>query len=147
MRMVVDASVALAWLFERNNKEEADCANQVLLVLADVEATVPSLWHIEITNALLVAERRKVVTEAQVMDYLNRLSKLPINTDDKTPESCRDIVIALAREHALTACDATYLELALRTNATLATFDRKLANAMHGAGGVLFLEYPLSQAL
>ena len=98
---------------------------------------MPSLWHTEIANALLVGERRKIVTESQVFGYLNRLSALPIATDDETPLRRRDVVMALAREHKLTAYDATYLELALRTNAVLATFDVQLANAMRHAGGVV----------
>lgn len=47
----------------------------------------------------------------------------------------RDLIWALAREHQLTPYDATYLDLALRVNATLATFDKDLAKAMHRAGG------------
>lgn len=49
-----------------------------------------------------------------------------------------DLVLALAREHGLTAYDATYLELALRVGAVLATFDGKLADAMRRAGGTVF---------
>lgn len=138
MKFVIDASMTLAWLFERQKKEEALCADHVLLAMTEIETWVPPLWHIEITNALLVGERRKVVTEAQVIDYLNRLSGLPINTDNATPENRRDAVMALAREHGLTAYDATYLDLALRMNAVLATFDSKLADAMLKAGGIVF---------
>lgn len=135
MKLVLDASMALAWLFERDKSDEAKCADQALLAVADMETVVPHLWYTEVANALLVAERRHVVNEAQVIDYLSRLSHLPIITDDVTPENRRDNVMALAREHGLTAYDATYLELALRTNAMLATFDNKLIVAMEHAGG------------
>lgn len=138
MKLVIDASMALAWLFERNNTEEIDCADRALLALADAEPSVPSLWHTEIANALLVGERRKIVTEARVIDYLNRLSRLPITTDDTAPASRRDLVMALAREYGLTAYDATYLDLALRIDAVLATFDNNLADAMRRAGGTVF---------
>jgi predicted nucleic acid-binding protein len=138
MKLVLDASMALAWLYERPTAEEVECAERALSTLLDVEATVPSLWHTEVANALLVGERRKVVNEAQVIDYLNRLSRLPIDTDDVAPASRRDQVIALAREHGLSAYDATYLELALRSDAVLATFDGKLAKAMCAAGGIVF---------
>ncbi|MGB6976285.1 MAG: type II toxin-antitoxin system VapC family toxin [Gammaproteobacteria bacterium] len=138
MRLVIDASMALAWIFERNNNKEARLAEFTLSSIARVDAIVPTLWHTEVVNALLVGERRKIVTEAQVIDYLNRLSHLPIETDDVTPSSCRDSVMALAREHALTAYDSTYLELALRNNATLATFDNKLIEAMNNIGGKIF---------
>lgn len=48
--------------------------------------------------------------------------------------------MALARHHELSAYDATYLDLALRSGAALATFDRKLADAMREAGGAVFPE-------
>lgn len=139
MKLVLDASMALAWLFERKDAKEIKCANDVLVAIAETETLVPTLWHTEIANALLVAERRLVVTEAQTIDYLNRLSQLPITTDSVAVTSRRDLVMALAREHGLTAYDAIYLDLALRTNSTLATFDMKLANAMQRAGGIIFV--------
>lgn len=138
MKLVLDASMALAWLFERDNTKEATSANKLLKSLADSETSVPVLWHTEITNALLVAERRKIVTEAQVIDYLNRLKDLPILTDSIVMVDHRDFIMSLAREYKLTTYDATYLDLALRSNATLATFDNDLANAMRKAGGKVY---------
>jgi predicted nucleic acid-binding protein len=138
MKIVLDASIALAWLFEREQAAEIKRAEKALLALSEAETLVPSLWHTEVVNALLTGERRKVVTEARVIDYLNRLTGLPIVTDDSLPASHRDTVMALAREYKLTAYDATYLELALREDAVLATFDMKLAAAMQQAGGKLF---------
>jgi predicted nucleic acid-binding protein len=44
----------------------------------------------------------------------------------------------LSRVFKLTAYDATYLELALRRSAPLATFDRKLAEAARQAGVRVF---------
>jgi predicted nucleic acid-binding protein len=138
MKIVLDASMALAWIFERQNKKENLCSQKTLIAMTDSETIVPTLWHIEITNALLVGERRKVITEAQVIDYLNRLSKLPILTDETVISNRREMIMALAREYELTAYDATYLDLALRVNAILATFDNKLATAMEKAGGKIF---------
>lgn len=139
MNLVLDASLSLAWLFERTNQNEVEYATKVLSTLAIAQQTlVPVLWHIETNNALLVAERRKVVTEAQIIDYFSRLDALPILTDDTVITKRRELIIGLAREHNLTAYDATYLELALRTHSLLATFDTKLANAMCQAGGKLF---------
>jgi predicted nucleic acid-binding protein len=138
MILVIDASMALAWIFERNKLVEAQCADRALQAITEMTAVVPSLWHTEIANALLVGERRKVITEAQTMDYLTRLAKLPINADDAVPATRQEQVMALAREYALTSYDATYLDLALRRGAVLATFDVKLAGAMQRAGGELF---------
>lgn len=113
--------MALAWLFEREKAEEVGCADRALLAVADAQTLVPSLWHTEVANALLVAERRRIVSEAQVIDYLDRLSGLPIITDAAATANRRDMVMALAREHGLSAYDATYLDLALRTDSLLAT--------------------------
>jgi predicted nucleic acid-binding protein len=138
MKLVIDASMALAWIFERNDSKEAQLAAYALSSIANFDAIVPALWHIELANALLIGERRQIITEAQVIDYLNRLSHLPIKTDSAIPSSCRESVMALAREHTLTAYDAAYLELALRNNAMLATFDNKLMEGMDRAGGKVF---------
>src|SRR5260364_59011 len=136
--VVIDASMALAWLFERSKPEEADCAACLLSSMAVVKPVVPPLWHTEIANALLMGERRHVVHEAHVIDYLTLLSYLPITTDDAAPASRRDQVMGLAREDKLTAYDATYLDSAFHNGAVLATFDVELAEAVCRAGGTVF---------
>ena len=55
---------------------------------------VPSLWHLEVANALLTAEPRGVVKEAQVIDYLQRLSRLPITADDAEVSHRQEVIIA-----------------------------------------------------
>nr|VFJ63368.1 MAG: Predicted nucleic acid-binding protein, contains PIN domain [Candidatus Kentron sp. FW]VFJ66689.1 MAG: Predicted nucleic acid-binding protein, contains PIN domain [Candidatus Kentron sp. FW] len=140
MRIVIDASMALAWLFEREKAGEIVCAERALSFMVDARSLVPSLWYTEIANALLVGERRQVVTRTQVVDYLGRLSGLPITMDEPSPAHYHGEVMALAREYALSAYDATYLELALRTNSVLATFDGKLGQAMRRAGGQIFCD-------
>ncbi|GHU29997.1 hypothetical protein FACS189497_09020 [Betaproteobacteria bacterium] len=135
MSVVIDASMALAWIFERQRTDEAERAQRILGEAGRVAMIVPLLWYTEVANALLVGERRQVVSEAQVIDYLARLDKLPIAQDSARPDARRDQVMALARQYRLSAYDATYLELALREGAGLATFDGKLADAMRSAGG------------
>jgi predicted nucleic acid-binding protein len=137
-KIVLDASVALAWLYERQKSEERDCAERVLLEFAKTEIWVPSLWFTETANALLLGERRNVVTQAQVAHYLNKLSALPVNVDEASLKDHHNRILACARQYKLTAYDAVYLDLALRTDAVLATFDNALAKAMHAAGGEVF---------
>lgn len=57
---------------------------------------------------------------------LDTLDDLAISLDH-SPDSER--VLRLARRHDLTAYDALYLELALRTGSTLATLDKALRRA------------------
>src|SRR5260363_13100 len=101
--VVIDASMALAWLFERSKPEEADCAACLLSSMADVKPVYPLCGTMKLPTLLLMGERRHVVNEAQVIDYLTLLSYLPITTDDAAPASRRDQVMGLAREHKLTA--------------------------------------------
>ena len=138
MKIVLDASMALAWIYDRPTANEINCADSLLAAFEEMEFLVPSLWHTEVTNSLLVGQRRNIITEAQIVDYLNKLAYLPILTDEISVLSRREMVMVLAREHQLTTYDATYLDLALRNNATLATFDTKLANAVRNAGGTVY---------
>lgn len=137
MSLILDASMVLSWMFERQKPEEKTCSAKALAVLAETEAKVPELWHIEIINALLVGERRAVITQAQTSDFLFKLSHLPIKTDDHS-NSSREVILSLAREYQLSSYDTIYLDLALNTNAVLATFDKNLAKAMVEAGGKIF---------
>ncbi|NEX19202.1 type II toxin-antitoxin system VapC family toxin [Thiorhodococcus mannitoliphagus] len=138
MSLVLDASMSLAWIFARADPEENALADRLLDAITEQPALVPVLWHTEIANALLVAERRDVVREAQVIDYLQRLARLPITTDAVSVASRQEAVMALGREHRLTAYDATYLELTLRTGSTLASCDSKLLAAARQAGAALY---------
>ena len=140
MSLVLDASVALAWIFERADPGEVTLADRLLDDIAIQSVWVPSLWYLEVANALLTAERRGVVNEAQVIDYLQRLSRLPIMTDDAEVSHRQEAIMALGRQFQLTAYDASYLELALRTGSTLATFHTKLARAMQQVGGQTYPE-------
>lgn len=135
--LVLDASMALAWIFQRQKRAEKVCADRALGLLGSVTALVPHLWHAEVANGLLVGERRKVVAEAQADDYLDQLYALPIASDDAVPQTRRSRVVSLARLCSLSVYDATYLELALRSSAVLATFDSKLAAAMRLSGGTV----------
>lgn len=138
MTLVLDASMTLAWVFERTNPDQGERANRALQALAGTDVVVPSLWHAEVTNALLVGERRKVIVQAQSQEFLWRLDQLPILTDTAPPVLRRDPVMALARQYRLSAYDACYLDLTLRTAGTLATFDVKLAHAASLAGVPVF---------
>ena len=89
MTLVIDASMALAWIYAREKPAEAECAPP-LQTITEMEASAPALWHTEIANALLVGERRKIITAAQTIDYLTRLARLPIAVDDATPAARQD---------------------------------------------------------
>ena len=131
MNLVVDASMGLAWIFERQKHDEATLAEACLACLAapEVNTIVPSLWYIEVANGLLVAERRRVVTTAKITLFRAKLAALPIRCDEAALSVKIESALALARAHQLSVYDSTYLELAMRLGAALASFDGALIAA------------------
>ncbi len=128
MLFVLDASVVASWALEPDEEELAIIAK---VQLRDGSALVPELWTLEVRNALLTAERRGRISEANVGAFLTALVQSPIDGDhDADPRA----ILALARAWRLTVYDAAYLELALRRALPLASLDRALVAAARGAG-------------
>lgn len=128
---VLDASVAIAWCFE----DESTPASRALLAsLPEGSAVVPPLWHCEVANALLTAERRGRIDAPSAAHFLRLLERLPIHTDSESTGHAFGATQQMARTHALTAYDAAYLELAHRLALPLATRDEALAQAARAAG-------------
>jgi predicted nucleic acid-binding protein len=131
---VLDASAALAWVYERAAPEEASAARALLARLDREEALVPELWHLEVLNALIAGHRKGVISVAKATDFLARLDALPIRTQGEPLAGRKEQLFALAREHDLSAYDAACLDLAIRSGSALATFDGKLRLARDKAG-------------
>lgn len=138
MRIVLDASMAVGWLIHRVDPGEAELARQAFIEVSVHGAEVPGLWFAEVANTLLVFEHAKRLTESDSMKYLSSLALLEITEDDSPCASVQPRALDLGRRFSLSAYDATYLEKAMRNAATLATFDRKLADAARTAGVKVF---------
>lgn len=125
---VLDASVALAWQFERESTAERARADECLERLASESAAVPPLWHVEVLNGCIVAERRRLLAAADTDRFLENLGALPIETQPLRGDRAAALA-RIARNLGLTAYDAAYVEVAHRLGVPLATFDRALARA------------------
>ncbi len=134
MRFVLDASVALLWLVPGTNPAGVDCAEATLVALKLSQAVVPSLWALEVANVTAKLESKAIVTEADAQRYVALLGQLNIVTDPATATHALGDTLNLARRYKLSAYDAAYLELALRTGLPLATLDAGLAKAAAIAG-------------
>ena len=128
---VLDNSIVMAWSFEDETSPYADA---VLDRLTSGRAIVPSLWPLEVANALLMGERRKRSTEAETIRWIGILNRLPIVIDDETNTRAWGETVALARGHKLSAYDAAYLELAMRSGLPLATLDERLKTVAQAVG-------------
>ncbi len=112
--------------------EFSEAANRVLADLADARMLVPPLFWFEIANVLITNERRKRIGKEQVYAAVEMILGLPHETSESRPDM--SAVMDIARAKNLTAYDATYLELAMRTGSTLATLDNSLAKAAISEG-------------
>jgi len=132
---VLDGSVTMVWGFE----DEADeYAEAILERMPDLQAHVPSLWPLEVANALLVGERRRRITSAETARFIAILGAFPITVDDQTVAHAWADTMHLARAHNLSSYDAAYLELAIRLGMPLAALDGKLKTAAGAMGVPLF---------
>jgi len=125
-RFVVDNSIVMAWCFQ---DEENGYAEAVLDSLENGEAVVPAVWPLEVGNVLLAAERKKRLSRASVVRFLELLSGLPITVEQETPERMLREIVSLAREHGLSTYDASYLDLAMRLDVPLCSRDASLVDA------------------
>ena len=130
MDFVLDASVALAWCFP---DETTDYATRVLHRFAAQQAVVPTIWPLEVSNALVVGHRRARIDRGQIETASKLLQALDIAVDELPLAHTFHATIPLALAHQLSVYDAAYLELAQRTGFPLATWDRKLRQAAEAA--------------
>ena len=131
MSLVIDSSITLAWFFE---DERSDAADAVLRDVADHGAIAPSLWRLEVANALQSAIRRKRIDTEFRDGTLADLRALMVTIDPETDLHAWTTTLKLAERFGLTVYDATYLELAQRLNFPLATLDQELRSAAAALG-------------
>lgn len=132
MNWVIDSSMALAWALPDETSDEAE--RFLSRMVTGNMFWVPALWWYEIANALLMAQRRKRLSEAGRIQLIELYRKLPIQTDMALDPDLIGRLHALSIEYNLSAYDAAYLELAQRKGLGLATVDRRLRSAGERAG-------------
>ncbi len=132
MECVIDCSLALAWVLP----DEASARAERLLDRLPPETVlrVPGLWWYELSNALIVAQRRNRLVDADRRRVLDLFKSLPIETDLDIGAELSARLQGLAHRYALSAYDAAYLDLAQRLGLGLGTIDRPLAAAARKAG-------------
>ncbi len=126
MSFVLDSSVALTWCFD---DERMVATDELLERVVESGATAPSLWPLEVLNALAMAERRSRIDATRRQRLGGFLRDLPVAIDDETGSQAWTATAQLATRFQLTMYDAAYLELAQRLGLPLATLDLELRAA------------------
>jgi predicted nucleic acid-binding protein len=131
--VVVDASVALKWVFD-----DEDAVGQAVALRNDAidgrfELVAPSLWLYEVTNGLVSAERRGRMDVRLGRRSLGHLMALGIELVDPDPAATYQKAVA----YGLSAYDASYVALAEATETSLWSGDRGLCNAVEEPPGLV----------
>lgn len=128
--LVLDASTVIGWMVDTPVPRVA--LHALHLLQSGAIGVVPDLWPYEVTNALIMAERRGRASVQVVSAHITDLERLAafLELSPTTPSA----LAAAARQSGLTAYDAAYFELALRRNLPLVTLDDKLRIAAQRAG-------------
>jgi len=126
MSLVLDSSVALAWVYA---DETSDAVLGLFERIAADGAWIPGLWRWEIANVLQLNVRRGRHDQNFRDGALSSLALLPVKVDAEADRQAWSAALQLAGRHGLTVYDASYLEIASRRTIPLATLDRQLRAA------------------
>ena len=129
--IVIDAAVALAWVFPDKHSAAAD----TILESLDYETVVvPGNWSVEVADALAAGVQTGSITEVAAQRFVTLLETLDVVEYACEPAAALGRRIALCREHRLSAHDAAYLDIAMREDLPLATFENSLRRAAWSIG-------------
>jgi predicted nucleic acid-binding protein len=135
--IVLDASVSLGWFVD--DPVPAYSVRVKDSLLGGGRAVVPALWHLEMANGLVMAERRGILSTIDTEGALVRVEQFLTQVIETETDlfSVRQTLTS-ARSFNLSAYDAAYLETSKRYGLPLATLDRQLRAAAGRAGVELF---------
>lgn len=124
--IVIDASLMIAWLFDRDLE-----AMQPRLGawLAEAPIIVPSHWPIALADALRRGVRDERLTRGDLAMIVERIERLDVRVQPPLATAEIGALAEFAAGCDLTAGEAAYVQLAIEHRAALATFDRALRQA------------------
>ena len=130
-RLVVDASISLAWSLDDESDHRAE---EALAIVEESGALVPTLWTYEVANSLTHFVRRSRINSDRAKTIVSALGRLDIVAVAPDAPAWFAETSALAIKHALTIYDASYLYLAIASKGKLASADKKLYAAALAEG-------------
>ena len=89
MRIVLDSSATLSWIY---SDEQSAAAQALLDRVVQHGASVPSLWRVEVANALVMAVRRRRIAPAFRDEALRDLALLDIAADPGCDEQALSLI-------------------------------------------------------
>lgn len=134
---VIDTSYLVSAILNSFVDDESKEAAEYIeaLISKNGQIVVPHIFWFEIGNVLLNAAKTKKdgssarISRIQLLKIEQLLAELPIYTSLQPDSETRIRIREIAQEFDLSFYDASYLELALRKDLVLKTFDKKLQEA------------------
>ena len=134
MKLVVDNSVAMRWLFADGSQADRQYANEVAALVETAEVHVPALFVTEAANVISRALKAGVINVQESQSRFDLLNAMQANIDPIESTHSTMTLAIQAFELGLTAYDASYLLLAQKLGCPLATLDKDLRLAANNCG-------------
>ena len=121
--LVIDASVAIKWFIPEQGSDKA-----IRLLDSKRPLIAPDLIRPEIANILWKLKSRRLLKADLLQQMLADFLAMPLDIYDSQPfiQAAFDLAVETGR----TVYDSLYLALAIGTNGTLVTADKRLTNAL-----------------
>ena len=135
MKLVVDNSVAMRWLFKDGSDQDRMYAAQVAQLVEASEVFVPALFIAEAANVISKALKVEVISRVQAQSFFELINHMQAQVVSPAHGTQDVMFTALsACELDLSAYDATYVLLADHLSCPLATLDKDLRKAAKRRG-------------
>ena len=139
MKLVIDNSVAMRWLFADGSEADRQYANDVSALVETSEVHVPALFVTEAANVISRALKVGVISPQECETRFDLLHAMQASVHQiESTHSAMPLAIK-SFEEGLSAYDATYLMLAKKLDCPLATLDKELRRAAKNCGVAIAL--------
>ena len=134
MKLVLDNSVAMRWLFADGSEADRHYASEVAAMVETSEVHVPALFVTEAAHVISRALKVGVITPQECESRFDLLNAMQASIDPmESMHSAMPLTIK-AFDEGLSAYDASYLLLAKKLGCPLATLDKDLRRAAKNCG-------------
>lgn len=134
MKLVVDNSVAMRWLFADGSEADRQYASEVAALVETSEVHVPALFVTEAANVISRALKVGVISPQEGESRFDLIKDMQASVDPMESIHSAMPLAMKAFEEGLSAYDATYLLLAKKLGCPLATLDKNLRRAAKNCG-------------